>query len=103
MPACRLRYTRTADRELDTILDYIAERKNETTAIAYVAKMRASFRANTEAGFTGHPADDLYPGCRKYVYRSHTAILRVRDTDIAVLHIFHGARNIPALLAEEFE
>lgn len=100
MNSRRLRYTRHAQDDLDAILEYIV-RDSPERGESFLRQMRASFQGQADAGLTGHTADHIFLGCRVYIYRRYVAVLRVTANAIEVVHVFHGARHIPALMEED--
>ncbi|MGL4637559.1 MAG: type II toxin-antitoxin system RelE/ParE family toxin [Beijerinckiaceae bacterium] len=93
----RLRWTRPALRDLDTIGRYLASHdpKAASRIILRVRDSCQQLTAHPESGRAGR-----VPGTRELVVNGTPYIVpyRVRESDVELLAVFHGARRWP----EEF-
>jgi plasmid stabilization system protein ParE len=67
----------------------------------FLYRFRASLERHAASGLAGQPADHIAPECRACHFGQYVAIVRVTDTTLQVLHVFHASRNIAALLAAD--
>jgi toxin ParE1/3/4 len=93
------RLSAPAQAELDDIWDYIARE----TGSADLAERQVNVitdRSYLLAGWPriGRARDDLRPGLRSYPAGEYVIIYRVDGEDVVILHVFHGRRDIDALL-----
>lgn len=47
-----------------------------------------------DAGFSGHPRDDLALGLRSLVHRERCIFYRIDDEEVRTVRILHGRRNL---------
>ena len=88
----RLRWTRTALRDLDSLERYIAQ-DNPSAADAMVDRILRTIQLltkNPEMGRRGR-----VPRTRELVIPPYLIAYRVRRTEISIVAIIHGARRWP--------
>jgi toxin ParE1/3/4 len=88
-----------AEAELDAIWWYLAEQSGSPEiAGSAIASITERFHLLSTYPQLGRRRDDLRPGLRSYPAGSYVIVYRIDGPDVLVLHIFHGSRDIEALL-----
>jgi toxin ParE1/3/4 len=49
----------------------------------------------------GRQRDDILPGVFLFPYKKHLIFYEIRDGSVTILHVVHGARNLPDLFPPE--
>lgn len=90
----KVRWTRPAARDLEAIQDYIAQ-ENPMVAGRLVATIRQRVQQLQEHPQLGRPG--RVPGTRELVIGGtpYVAPYRVRDQQVEILALYHGARRWP--------
>ncbi|MDB5301195.1 MAG: hypothetical protein JWO87_2858 [Phycisphaerales bacterium] len=96
----RYRLTPTAQRDLDTIAEYIAVEASVERAMIVLREFRDAFRKLGDMPGIGHYREDLLDRRYKFwsVY-SYVIVYRWDVTPIQVVAVVHGARDLDAFLA----
>jgi len=94
------RITPRAQTDLDEIWDYIAER-NPDAADRVIDTILTRVRSLARFPLTGRARDDLRPGLRSSPVSPYVILFRPVDDTVTILRIIHGARDIPAVLADD--
>jgi toxin ParE1/3/4 len=82
-----------ARSQLLALYDWIAERADAETAIAYVRAIRTHAAGLETFPDRGTPRNDIGPGIRTTVYRRRTTIAyRVLPTMVEVVALVHGGQ-----------
>jgi toxin ParE1/3/4 len=81
--------SRLAERDLDDIWDYTAERWSTDQAEDYVGRMRTAVEILAADPARGRPCDDIRQGYRKYRVGSHMIFYRIRGGRIVIVRILH--------------
>ncbi len=90
----RIVYTRRAQHDLLAIWVYIAEASGVDRAEQFVADLKA--QVQTVLGRfpgSGTDRDDLQPGLRSWVFKSHVLYYTFDDRHVNVLTVVHGRRD----------
>lgn len=90
--------SREAERDLETIGDYIA-RDNPGRALSFIQELLARCRTLARApdAFPLVPRYERH-GIRRLVHGRYLIFYRVQDGQVQVLHILNGARDVEAIL-----
>lgn len=90
----RIRWLRTASKNLDEAMNYIA-RDNPEAAQKMYAKIRDSVKALENHPEMGRPGRIF--GTRELVIRGYPFIVpyRIRGNEVQVLRVFHTSRQLP--------
>jgi toxin ParE1/3/4 len=91
-----VRLSHLADRDLDSIRDWIAT-QNPTTANDVIEKVFATLELLATQPLLGQSRADLAEGLRAFTVRPYIVIYYPMDSGIHVARIVHGARDYPAL------
>jgi toxin ParE1/3/4 len=94
-----LRFLPRAEADLEGIADFIA-RDNPRRAKSFVQEMRARCASLVHHPWQGRPAPGIHEGVRTLTYRGYLIFYRI-ENDIEIDRVIHGARDLPAALAEE--
>jgi len=95
----RLRVSRKARSELDSIWFYIARQSGSTEiASCIIDGITGRFWLFSRYPNVGRPRDDLRPGLRSSVAGDYVIIYRVEKDTVIIDHILHGSRDISGLL-----
>lgn len=95
----KVRFTALADRDLETIGDWIAQ-DDPQRAASFVRELRKA-----AAGLSRYPQRyPTVPGLpievRKKSYRDYLVLYRVNETEVQILRVFHGSRDWAGILDE---
>ena len=90
----KLVFRPVAQRELDDLYDWIAERAGTERALAYIAGVRQRIeRVRLRPGI-GAPKDELGEGVRSVSYRRRTVVLYRSDSEVlTIIRVLHGGRD----------
>jgi toxin ParE1/3/4 len=93
------RLSSEAEAELDDIWWYIAQDSGSTdTARNVIASITQRFDLLTRYPRLGRRRDDLRPGLRSYPAGNYLILYRIEERDALIIHVFHGRRDIEALI-----
>lgn len=97
----RLLFSDAAERELETIGDYIAL-ESPACALNFIRELRKDC-ASLKDMPRRHPALSRYKatGIRRRVYGSYLISYRMEAQTVQILHILHGAMDYEAILFTE--
>jgi toxin ParE1/3/4 len=88
-----------AEAELDEIWWYIAEASGSTDAARnVVASITQRFNLLSRHPRLGRRRDDLRQGLRSFPAGNYLIVYRIEGRDVLIVHIFHGRRDIEALI-----
>ncbi len=93
----RYRITKQAVENLEAIWLYIAE-DNPSAADQILDMFQEKFRLLGEHPQLGRSRKDLGEALRSFPVESYVVIYRYRKECIEIIHVIHGARDIPSLL-----
>lgn len=94
-PAFRL--TLRALKDLHAIAAYTRRQWGEEQSARYLRELDRRFSWIADNPAAGRSRQDVACGARSIRHRSHIVFYRVAGTDIDILAIIHGARDIDAL------
>jgi toxin ParE1/3/4 len=95
---CRI--TPTASRDIESILDYLAEKVSFETAERFLEKIDAKFKLLAKFPQIGRRRDGLYPGLRSVPLEDYLIFYRLAPEGIEVMRVVGGYRDLEALFAE---
>ena len=98
---CRI--TTTASRDIESIMDYLAERVNDDMAESFLRKMNAKFQLLMEFPQIGRRRDELYPGLRSIALEDYLIFYRLVSGGIEVMRVLGGYRDLKGLFTENNE
>jgi plasmid stabilization system protein ParE len=100
----RLRMRPSAARDLQEILDYIADAAGETVARRFTAMLEAQcHKLATLPGTLGRPRPELRPDIRSFPFRGYVIFFRYVEDVFEVVNILEGHRDMDAFFADEVE
>lgn len=87
--------------ELDDIWYYLA-RESGSVEIAdrLIDSITERFFLLANHPYLGRRRDDLRPGLRCFPVGQYVIIYRIDETDVLILHVLHGRRDIEKLFGE---
>ncbi|MGA9069218.1 MAG: type II toxin-antitoxin system RelE/ParE family toxin [Terracidiphilus sp.] len=85
--------TKTAERELDQIFVYYAQRAGVDVADKIIDSIEERFALLGDFPAIGLNSDHLVPGVLRFPTGDYIVYYRKRRNVIQILHILHGARN----------
>ena len=85
--------TPIAAQDYREIMDYLLER-SEPAAERFNREVEATCRLLAGQPRMGRPRDDLLTGMRSIVLGRYLLFFRAKDSEIQILRIIHGSRNI---------
>jgi addiction module RelE/StbE family toxin len=88
----KLRWTRTALRDLESLYEYIAM-DDPAAAARYVDRLEEGVRLLRQQPMMGR--EGRVPGTREFVAPPYVVVYRVRRAEVAVIAIIHSARRWP--------
>lgn len=92
-----VRLSPAAERDLDAILDYIAQ-DSYPRAKAFADELYAACMALAVLPRAHQQGPDLGPGLRQKIHENYVIFFRIGPDEIRVERILHGARDLPALM-----
>jgi len=91
----RVIFTPQAERHIESLYDYIAERAGEARAEAYITRIMAFCLSPTTFPLRGNQRDDLLPGLRTIgIERRVTIAFMVTDEAVLIEGIFYAGRDV---------
>jgi toxin ParE1/3/4 len=95
----RLRYSRSARKDLGQIYRYIRQESSSgTVALRFVTQLRRKCDELASAPIQmGRPRDELYPGLRSHVYGNYIIFFRYIGEVLEVVNVLEGHRDISAV------
>jgi toxin ParE1/3/4 len=85
--------TKKAERELDQIFVYWAQRAGIDVADRIVDSIEERFALLGDYPLVGRKCDDLAPGVFRFLAGDYLIYFRKRRGMIQIIHVFHGARD----------
>ena len=98
---CRI--TPTASRDIESIMDYLAEKVSVERAEHFLEKINAKFKLLVKFPQIGRRRDELYPGLRSVPLEDYLIFYRLVPGEIEVMRVVGGYRDLEALFAENDE
>lgn len=94
-----VRYAPQAERDLQSIGDYLEREASPRVARRWIARLLAAAEALAEMPLIGVQDEDL-GGRRRLIVRPYLIIYRTLDDgSVRIVRVVHGARDIPSLFA----
>jgi toxin ParE1/3/4 len=95
----RVVFTKTAEADLESIGDFIAN-NHPARALSFLAELRQAAQSLAEMP-SAYPLVPRYErfGVRRRVHGAYLIFYRIEPDHVVVLHVLHGARNYGQLLA----
>jgi len=91
-----------AERDLETIGDYIAE-DNPLRALTFVEEMRDQCKKVARAPQAYRARPELAAGLRSCAYGNYVIFFTCTRTHLTVVRVLHGAMDIPARFTGSIE
>jgi toxin ParE1/3/4 len=92
--------TPTASRDIESIMDYLAEKASLDRAEHFLEKINAKFKALTQFPNLGRKRDELYPGLRSLPLEDYLILYRSIQGEVEVIRVVSGYRDLKALFLE---
>lgn len=94
------RFTALASRDLESILDYVAEHSNIDAADTVLRKINQKCNQLTQFPEMGRKRDELSAGVRSFSVDGYLVLYRIVQPDVEILRIVSGFRDLKSLFAE---
>jgi toxin ParE1/3/4 len=98
---CRI--TPTASRDIESVMDYLAEKVGFEMAERFLEKINAKFELLAKFPQIGRRRDELYPGLRSVPLEDYLIFYCLVPEGIEVIRVVGGYRDLEALFAENDE
>lgn len=85
--------TKMAERELDQIFVYWAQRAGVDIADKLIDSIEGRFALLGDYPFVGRKCDELAPGVFRFLAGDYLIYYRKRRSMIQIIHVIHGARD----------
>jgi toxin ParE1/3/4 len=95
--------TRTASRDIESIMDYLAEKSSFETAEYFLEKINTKFKLLVKFPKIGRGRDELYRGLRSVPLEDYLLFYRLVPEGIEVMRVVRGYRDLEALFVENDE
>jgi len=88
-----------AEEDLYSIWSYIAE-ENADTLIAdrFIRNLNEQFLSLLDSPHLGRSLGEIFPGMRKLVFGNYLIFYTLREFQVEIVRVLHGARNWESLL-----
>jgi plasmid stabilization system protein ParE len=96
----RLYVTRAGRTSLAHCGAYIAVRTSKDFAKRYIASLKADFATRADNGLTGVARGDIKPLLRAFYHDNFVALFYVTDSELRVVKITRGGRDLSGLAYE---
>lgn len=97
----KLKFTKAAVEDLQSIRDYTLETWGETQEAAYLKALLSKLRQLLDSPERFRKRDDLFPGCRIAGEGKHVILFQVNDGMLEVVRILHSAMDYKRRLPPE--
>lgn len=94
------RFAALASRDLESILDYVAEQSSIETAESILQKINSKCSQLITFPESGRKRDELSAGVRSIPSGKYLIFYRLVETDVEILRIVSGSRELKALFDE---
>ena len=88
--------TATAKADLAEIWSYIAE-DSPAAATRFVSVIETKFQPLLQFPGMGAPRDQIAPGLRAIPYKNYVIYYIANKTEVTIVRVVHGARDVRAL------
>jgi toxin ParE1/3/4 len=93
--------SKEAEQDLDDIAYYIANASGSLTiAERLILSLTARFSLLARHPRLGRQRDELRPGARSFPVGNYIIVYAIAGTDVRILRVIHGSRNIAALFGD---
>jgi toxin ParE1/3/4 len=92
----RVRRTRMADADLDSIWLYIAD-DSVSAAEQQIQHIESAEQRLAQFPELGPARPDLHPDLRSWIVGSYLILYRIDPDAVTVVRVLHGARDLPTL------
>jgi toxin ParE1/3/4 len=92
-----LAVTAPAQRDLDDILDYLADTAGVEVALRFTDHLDAELSRLAWTGHSGVDREALSPGLRLTIVGNYSVYFRVSDTETRIIHVVRGSRDLRTL------
>ena len=97
----RVLFTASAERQLDSLHQYIADRAGEGTADGYMSRIVTFCQGLSTFPLRGTARDDLLPGLRTVGFERRATIAFMVTTDAVLIEgVFYGGQDFEANFRE---
>jgi toxin ParE1/3/4 len=96
----RLIFSRSAQRDLNETLVYIAKDK-PGAALRFVERLQAKCDLLLSQPLLGEDCSELRPDMRRLRYQKYLIFYRFTDEKVEVVRVIHGARDWHAILQQD--
>lgn len=86
----QISFTPRAERDIDEIFEYTADRWGHAQAEDYIGKIRARCAAIASGALVGRGASDIRPGYRRLWVGAHVIFYRAAQDRIEIIRILHA-------------
>ena len=93
-------YTKPATLDLREIRNYI-KKDNEPAARNLINAIREKCVTYSLRPYIGQESEEYGAGVRRFPHGNYVVFYRPIDDGIAIVHVFHGARNLPDAFRSE--
>ena len=93
--------TKVAERELDRIFVYWAQRAGVEVADRLIDAIEGRFAILGDYPYVGRKCDDLAPGVYRFPSGDYLIYYRKKRGAVQTLHVFHGARDQARAFAQD--
>ena len=83
-----------ADQDLEDVFEYGLKEFGLDQAVEYVASFDALFELISQNPELGRTRNEIKEGLRSLVKESHVVFYRVTDSQIRIVRILHGSRDL---------
>ena len=94
------RFTVLASRDLESILDYLAEQSSIDAAESFLEKVNQTCQNLVTFPSLGRSRNELFPGIRSLPIDQHLIFYRLQKEEIEILRIVSGYQNLDTLFKE---
>jgi toxin ParE1/3/4 len=98
---CRI--TPVASRDIESLMDYLAEKASIETAERFLEKIDGKFELLAKFPQIGRKRDELYPGLRSIPLDDYLIFYRLVSEGVEVIRVVAGYRDLDALFTENDE
>jgi toxin ParE1/3/4 len=94
------RFTVLASRDLESILDYLAEQSSIDAAESFLEKVNQKCQNLVNFPSLGRSRDELFPGIRSLPIDQYLIFYRLQEEEIEIVRIVSGYQDLDALFKE---
>ena len=95
------RVTPTASRDIESIMDYLAEDSNLEMAEGFLQRIDAKFKLLSQFPQIGRKRDELYPGLRTISLDNYLIFYRLVPKGVEVVRVISGYRDLTDLFVDD--